>query len=145
MVTAFALPRVLARRQSPVARAGAVTTRNLIAVRHSGYWLVVISGVFEPMLYLLSIGIGVGGLLPAFTLPDGQVISYAMFVAPAMLASAAMNGAMAESTFNFYARLTWAKLYDAIIATPVRPFEIALGELGWSLIRGASTRWRSWR
>ena len=138
MVTAFTLPRVLARTPSPAVRVGAVTTRNLIAVRHSGYWLVVVSGLFEPVLYLFSIGIGVGGLLPAFTLPDGQVISYAVFVAPAILAAAALNGAMAVSSFNFYARLAWARLYDAMIATPLRPFEIALGELGWALIRGAA-------
>lgn len=137
MVTALALPRVLARTQRHAELVAAVTTRNLIAIRHSGYWLVVISGFFEPVLYLLSIGIGVGGLLPSFTLPDGRVVDYATFVAPAMLAASAMNGAMAESTFNFYARLTWVKLYDAMIATPLRPFEIALGELGWALIRGS--------
>lgn len=136
MVTAMALPRVLAGAPSPAVRVGAVTTRNLIAIRHSGYWLVVVSGLFEPVLYLFAIGIGVGRLLPGFTLPDGQVISYATFVAPAMLATAAMNGAMAESTFNFFARLHWVRLYDAMIATPLRPFEIALGELGWAMIRG---------
>src|SRR5262249_646842 len=60
----------------------------------------------------------------------------ATFVAPAMLAASAMNGAIAESTFNFYARLAWAKLYDAMVATPLRPIEIALGELGWAMLRG---------
>src|SRR5690606_11393606 len=99
-------------------------------------WLVVVSGFFEPVFYLFSIGIGVGSLVPNFTLPDGRVVTYAAFVAPAMLAASAMNGAMTESTFNFYARLSWAKLYDAMIATPLRPFQIALGELGWALIRG---------
>ena len=97
MVTALALPRILARRQQQAERVAAVTTRNLMAIRHSGYWLVVISGFFEPVLYLLSIGVGVGGLIPNFTLPDGRVIDYATFVAPAMLAASAMNGAMAES------------------------------------------------
>jgi ABC-type transport system involved in cytochrome c biogenesis permease component len=38
--------------------------------------------------------------------------------------------------FNFFARMKWIKLYDAMLATPLRPFEIALGELGWSLMRG---------
>jgi lipooligosaccharide transport system permease protein len=63
-------------------------------------------------------------------------VSYAAFVAPAMLAASAMNGALAESTFNFFARMKWVKLYDGMIATPLRPLEIALGELSWALIRG---------
>jgi lipooligosaccharide transport system permease protein len=97
---------------------------------------VIISGFFEPVLYLLSIGIGVGSLVKGFTLADGRSVSYAAFVAPAMLAASAMNGALAESTFNFFARLKWQKLYDAMVATPMRPFEIALGELSWAMIRG---------
>ncbi len=137
MVTSLALPRVLARSQDSLARIGAVTSRNLLAVRHSGYWLVVISGFFEPVLYLLSIGVGVGRLVGDFTLADGTVVSYAAFVAPAMLAASAMNGAMAESTFNFFARMKWVKLYDAMVATPLKPFEIAVGELGWALLRGS--------
>jgi lipooligosaccharide transport system permease protein len=137
MVTTLALPRVLARNEVSLARVGAVTARNLVALRNSGYWLVVISGFFEPVLYLLSIGVGVGGLVGDFTLADGTVVSYAAFVAPAMLAASAMNGAMAESTFNFFARMKWVKLYDAMVATPLRPFEIALGELGWALLRGS--------
>jgi lipooligosaccharide transport system permease protein len=140
MVTTFVLPRLGEKRWSRwglFRRVGAVTSRNLVAVRHSGYWLVVISGFLEPVLYLLSIGVGVGGLIRTFTLADGTVVGYSTFVAPAMLAASAMNGAMAESTFNFFARLKWVKLYDAMVATPLRPFEVALGELGWALMRGA--------
>jgi lipooligosaccharide transport system permease protein len=137
MVTTVVLPRLVARTQGSAARIGAVTSRNLVAVRHSGYWLVVISGFFEPVLYLLSIGVGVGGLIKTFTLADGTAVSYSAFIAPAMLAASAMNGALAESTFNFFARMRWVKLYDAMVATPLRPMEVALGELGWALIRGA--------
>jgi lipooligosaccharide transport system permease protein len=136
MVSTFVLPRVASRTNRPVERAASVTLRNLTALRHSGTWLVIISGFFEPVLYLLSIGIGVGSLVKGFTLTDGRSVSYAAFVAPAMLAASAMNGALAESTFNFFARLKWQKLYDAMVATPMRPFEIALGELAWAMIRG---------
>jgi lipooligosaccharide transport system permease protein len=137
MVTTLAIPRLVGPTSGPMARTSAVTSRNLVALRHSGYWLVVISGFFEPVLYLLSIGIGVGSLVHTFTLGNGQVVSYATFVAPAMLAASAMNGAIAESTFNFFARMRWQKLYDAMVATPLRPFEIAIGELGWAMLRGA--------
>src|SRR5262252_773263 len=137
MVTTYALPRVLARTTNAAARATAVTRRDIVALRNNGYWIVVASGFFEPVLYLLSIGVGVGGLVGGFVLPDGSTISYAAFVAPAMLAASAMNGAMTEVTFNFFGKLKWVKLYDAMVATPLRPVEIALGELGWAMTRGA--------
>ncbi|MBX6751526.1 MAG: ABC transporter permease [Micromonosporaceae bacterium] len=134
-MTTLVAPRVL--RRSTLSRAGSVTARDLVATRNSGYWLVVFSGFFEPVLYLFSIGLGVGALVGEFRLADGRVIDYAGFVAPAMLAASAMNGALAETGFNFLARLKWMKLYDAMVATPLRPFEIALGELMWALARGS--------
>src|SRR5690606_23983482 len=137
MVTALALPRLLATNRGALSRIAAVTRRDLTAVRHSGYWLVVLSGFFEPVLYLLAIGIGVGRLVEGFRLSDGTVVSYATFVAPAMLAASAMNGALSEATYNFFAKMKWAKLYDAMVATPLRPFEIAVGEVGGWRRRGS--------
>ena len=96
-----------------------------------------VSGFFEPLLYLLSIGIGVGALVGDFRLADGRIVTYAAFVAPAMLAASAMNGALAETTFNFFGKMKYMKLYDAVIATPVAPIEIAIGELLWAMLRGA--------
>jgi len=64
------------------------------------------------------------------------VVGYPSFVAPALLATAAMNGAIYDSTFNVFFRLKYAKFYDAALATPMRPGDIALGEIGWALIRG---------
>jgi lipooligosaccharide transport system permease protein len=63
-------------------------------------------------------------------------VPYREFVAPGLLAVSAMNGAMYDSTFNVFFRLKYEKLYDAVLATPVGPFEIALGEIGWALLRG---------
>jgi lipooligosaccharide transport system permease protein len=136
MVT-LALPRLAARAEQRFQRAAAVTGRNVAAARHVGYWWVLFSGFFEPVLYLLSIGLGVGALIKSFTLPDGRVISYAAFVAPAMLAASAMNGALAETTMNFFGKMKYMRLYDAVLATPVQPFEVALGELMWALVRGS--------
>ncbi|WP_433529438.1 ABC transporter permease [Micromonospora sp. CA-263727] len=118
-------------------RSASVTERNVAALR-SVYWLLLISGFVEPLLYLLSIGVGVGALIGDLTLPGGEVVSYAAFVAPAMLASSAMTGALAETTFNFFGKMKYMKLYDGVIATPVRPFEIALGELAWAMLRGSA-------
>ncbi|MBX6355568.1 MAG: ABC transporter permease [Micromonosporaceae bacterium] len=119
-------------------RSAAVAQRNVSALRSGpAYWLVILSGFFEPLLYLFSIGVGVGELIGDLTLPDGRTVSYAAFVAPAMFAASAMNGALAESTFNFYGKINFMRLYDGVLATPVRPFEIALGELSWAMVRGA--------
>jgi lipooligosaccharide transport system permease protein len=108
--------------------------RHARVYRHM--WLVLASGVVEPLFYLLSIGIGLGVLVGKVPGPSGQLVPYREFVAPGLLAVSAMNGAMYDSTFNVFFRLKYEKLYDAILATPVGPAELALGEIGWALLRG---------
>jgi lipooligosaccharide transport system permease protein len=109
--------------------------RNLYVYRRG--WLVLVSGFFEPLFYLLSIGLGIGGIIGSIPGPDGAPIRYEAFVAPALLAQAAMNGAIAEATFNVFFKLNYQKTYDAVLATPLGPGDIALGEIGWALIRGS--------
>jgi lipooligosaccharide transport system permease protein len=100
-------------------------------------WGVFISGFFEPFFYLLSIGVGVGSLVDGISV-GGHTYSYASFVAPALMATAAMNGAMADATFNLYFRLKVSRLYDAIVMTPMSALDIAVGELAWAMLRGSS-------
>ena len=133
MVT-LVLPRLIAF-EGPGRRSAAVVERNFATLR-SAYWVVMLTGFLEPVLYLFSIGVGVGSLVGDLTLPNGRVVTYAAFVAPAMLASSAMTGALSETTFNFFGKMKFMKLYDGMLATPVRPIEIALGELAWAMIRG---------
>jgi lipooligosaccharide transport system permease protein len=126
MVTS-ALPRMLGL---PVIERNAATLKT-------AYWVVMATGFLEPVMYLFSIGVGVGALVGDLPLSDGRLVSYAAFVAPAMLAYSAMTGAMAETTFNFYGKMKWQRLYEGMLATPVTPFAIALGELAWAMLRGA--------
>ena len=98
-------------------------------------WILIFSGFFEPVFYLFSIGIGIGKLVGDVTV-NGQQIEYAAFVAPALLGASAMNGAIYESTFNIFFKLRYGKVYDAILATPMEPRHIAIGEIAWSLGRG---------
>jgi lipooligosaccharide transport system permease protein len=100
-------------------------------------WLVLLSGFFEPLFYLLSIGFGLGRLVGDVAGPGGEPISYALFVAPALLAASSMNGAITESTFNFFFKLNYDKTFASILTTPMSPADISLGELVWALIRGA--------
>jgi lipooligosaccharide transport system permease protein len=100
-------------------------------------WLAILSGFFEPVFYLLALGVGFGKLVSQVTGPGGVPISYTAFVAPALLASSAMNGAVFDSTFNIFHKLKYVKLYDSILATPLGPVDVALGEISWALVRGA--------
>jgi lipooligosaccharide transport system permease protein len=129
-VTALALHWLTSRARG----SSSVFERDVMSQRH--VWPVVLSGFFEPLFYLLSLGVGVGTLVHGMKLPDGRVVGYATFVAPAMLAVSAMNGAIAEATFNVFGKLRWIKLYDAVMATPVAPIDVAIGEIGWALARG---------
>ena len=108
--------------------------RNAVLYRRE--WTLIVSGFFEPLLYLLAIGYGVGGLVGSAVTLNGRPIAYAAFVAPAMMASSAMNGAIYETAFNFFYKLKYVKLYDAILATPLGVADVALGEVTWALIRG---------
>jgi lipooligosaccharide transport system permease protein len=108
--------------------------RHARAYRHT--WVVLASGVFEPLFYLLSIGVGIGTLVGKVVGPAGHPVGFTSYVAPALLATSAMNGAVFDSTFNVFFRLKYAKLYDSALATPMRPGDVALGEVGWALIRG---------
>lgn len=111
-------------------RAVRMYQRNLLVYRHS--WMVIVSGFFEPLFYLLSLGVGLGGLVP-----DVNGISYAAFVAPGLLASSCMNGAVTDGFFNIWFKLHYQKTYDSILATPMRAADVVLGELLWSLSRGS--------
>ena len=82
-------------------------------------WLLIVSGFFEPVFYLLSLGVGIGALVGTVAGPDGQPIDYTAFVAPALLAASAMNGAIYDSTINVFFKLKFAKTYDAMLATPL--------------------------
>jgi lipooligosaccharide transport system permease protein len=107
--------------------------RAVMVNRHT--WLIIFSGFFEPLFYLFSIRIGFGDLVGDVTV-GGVRIPYAEFVAPALMASSAMNGAVYDSTMNVYFKLKHARLYDAVLSTPMGPADVALGEIGWAVARG---------
>jgi lipooligosaccharide transport system permease protein len=107
--------------------------RNLMVYRRT--WMIIFSGIFEPLFYLFSMGIGLGHFVGKVPGPGGRLVDYASFVAPALLASAAMNGAVYDAT-NVFWKMKYAKTYDAILATPIGPVDVAVGETAWALFRG---------
>lgn len=134
----MAVTGLMATRMRPeplgsVAAPWRLVHRNYLAYRRA--WIFFATGFLEPVLYLFSIGVGVGQMIDGFSF-NGHTIAYAAFVAPGMLAASAMNGAILDSTFNVFFKLKFAKLYDAVLATPMRASDVARGEIGWSLMRG---------
>ena len=99
------------------------------------FWPVFLSGFFDPVFYLLAIGVGIGQLVVDVEVA-GMQVDYTAFVAPAMLAASAMNGAIYEST-NMFFKLKYGKIYDGILSTPLQARDVATGEIAWSLARGS--------
>jgi lipooligosaccharide transport system permease protein len=128
------LLRALGSKEGGGRHAGIVVERNLMFYRR--FWFVILTGFFEPVFYLLAIGVGLGALVPEVVGPAGELVPYGAFVAPAMLAASAMNGAVLESTVNTFVKLRFWKTFDAMLATPLRPLDIAIGEVTFSQVRG---------
>lgn len=86
----------------------------------------LVGALGEPILSLIAIGYGLG----KFVNLGGM--SYAEFLAPGILASAAMNAASFEATFGSFTRMNEQKTYDAVLATPIGIAEIVLGDVLWA-------------
>jgi lipooligosaccharide transport system permease protein len=116
-----------------VRRPQRMVERNVVAYRRQ--WIVLLSGFFEPLFYLLSMRVGLGNLIGTVSV-GGREVPYDQFVAPGLMAASAMNGAVYDSTMNVYFKLKWARIYDAVLATPMSAGDVAVGEITWALIRG---------
>ena len=83
--------------------------------------------LMEPILYLLAFGFGLG----LFVTQKIDGVSYANFIAPALIAISMMNAAFFECTFSSFVRMYYQKTFDAIIATPLNIDEVITGEILW--------------
>lgn len=117
-------------------RARAPIMRNAFALRTSNT-LTFLTGFVEPVIFLVAFGYGVGGLVGAIEV-NGEEVSYAAFIAPALLASSAMTGALMDATFNVFFKMHFMKIYHTMMSTSLGPLDVALGEIGWACLRGAA-------
>lgn len=113
----------------------AVWSRNA-AVYRKTYQMNILPNFFEPVFFLLSMGMGVGSYIQTV---EGQ--PYLQYIAPGLLASQAMMGATFEVTYNCFVKMNFGRVYDAIIATPVGVEDVALGEILWAMTRGTFYAW----
>lgn len=108
----------------------AVWWRNVVVYRHT--WVKnILPNFFEPLLYLMGMGLGLGYYVGEGI--DGG--DYVAFIGPGLLASAAMNGAVFETTYNMFVKMYFARLYDAFLCTPAQIKDVAFGELLWATTR----------
>jgi len=118
-------------------RASMLLERGFRAFKSSN-WMVVLSGFVEPVLYLLAFGFGIGQLIGNLEDGLGRPVSYATFIAPALLATSAMNGAVYDSTWNVFFKMHFGKIYQVMLSSSLGPMDVALGEIGWALLRGVA-------
>ena len=110
---------------------GRVWLRNLW-VFHGRWFYGLLPNFFEPVFYLLGMGVGLGFYVGTGGAFDG---SYLAFIAPGLVAASAMNGASFETTYNVFVKLHFGKIYDATIATPVGIEDVTIGEAAWATTR----------
>ncbi len=116
-------------------RARVLIERSLYAAKSSN-WLVIVSGFVEPVFYLMAFGFGIGQLIGNVDDGYGNLVAYAAFIAPALLATSAMNGAIYDSTWNVFFKMHFGKVYQVMLSSSMGPLDVALGEISWALLRG---------
>lgn len=101
----------------------------------------IFSGFLSPLLYLGSLGFGLGSLLDDDGSGGIDGISYLAFVAPGILAASAMQTAFSESTYPVLQSTTWSRQYHAQLASPLTTTDVFAGHLafvGFRITLGAT-------
>ena len=118
--------------------------RWAFAARQLRFWLTdyrrtwrgsIYSSVLNPLLYLGAMGLGLGTLVDAHGRADLGGVSYLAFLAPGLLAAAAMQTGVGESTYPVFGSVKWNKTYQAAVASPLRPSDVFHGHLLFVTLR----------
>ena len=129
-----AATRILPAVVFDIKRPQRMIERSAMTYRHN--WIILLTGFFEPLFYLLSIRIGLASLVGDVE-TGGRLVPYDEFVAPGLLAASAMNGAIFDSTMNVFFKIKVSKTYDSVLTTPMSAGDVALGEISFAVLRGA--------
>jgi lipooligosaccharide transport system permease protein len=121
--------RVLAVPDVRLSSAWRLWQRNASIYRRT-YKMNILPNFFEPFLYLIAMGLGLGAYLAEI-----QGIRYIDFIAPGLVATATMFGTSFEVTFNAFVKMQFGRVYDAVMATPLSIEDVGLGEVLWGTTR----------
>ena len=118
------------------ARSALYVTEARLRAMLKWIWLIISLAIANPVLYLVSIGLGVGSYIDKNTGGMGvDGVSYITFLAPALLATAAIQGAIDESVYPTLEGFKWNKTFFSMNATPLSGNHIAMGVFFNSLVR----------
>ena len=107
----------------------AIWKRNFLVF--SKLWRGALLPTFlDPFFYLLALGFGLGTYVARI-----NGIPYEDFIAPGLIASAAMWSSAFETTYNVYFRINEVRLYDNVLSTPVEVQDLVAGDLAWAATR----------
>ncbi len=141
-------PSALPAPASPAQPAGSVPPaaagRWAFAVRQLRFWLTdyrrtwrgsIYSSVLNPLLYLGAMGLGLGTLVDRHGRAGLGGVSYLAFLAPGLLAAAAMQTGVGECTYPVFGSVKWNKTYQAAVSSPLRPSDVFHGHLLFVTLR----------
>ena len=101
------------------------------------FWASAFTSFLSPVLFLTAMGLGLGGYVDRGGSAALGGLTYLQFLAPGLLAATVMQSAAFEATFPIIGGLNWQRTFHAMYATPLSPWDIALGNLAWIAIRMA--------
>jgi lipooligosaccharide transport system permease protein len=119
----------------------------LLVIEHSWVWYrrnwraTAVSSIVQPLLFLLAFGVGFGSLVQSGTGVPAATggASYLVWLAPALLAVSAVQTAVFESSYPVLSGFKWQRHYHGMTAGPVSPAQVALGHLGWIVLKTAGS------
>lgn len=111
-----------------------VTEHMVRAMRAYG-WTIIVGALGQPILYLLGLAVGLAALIDAPIVENGVEVSYLVFVAPALLMTAAISVASEEFSYPVMAGFKWRRYFFGFSASALSPGQIAGG-----VVAGASAR-----
>jgi len=115
-----------------------------LAVRQLRFWLTdyrrtwrgsIYSSVLNPLLFLGAMGLGLGSLVNQHGTARLGGVSYLAFLAPGLLAAAAMETGVGEATYPVYGSVKWNKTYQAAVASPLSPADVFHGHVLFVTLR----------
>lgn len=125
-------------------RPDAVLSSRVALARQADYWLTVarrtwrataVSSFVAPLFYVVALGVLLGGFIQADSAELEGASTYLAFLAPGLVAGHAMQMAVGETTYPVLGMFKWNRVYDAMLATPLRPVDVARAHLTFVVAR----------